>query len=72
MPLPQSNSVEGLSLVSFVSELAVCTVHMGYNLARGYPFSSYGDTATCGLQCAVIIALMFRHGYGGWDVERGA
>ncbi|KAK2080806.1 hypothetical protein QBZ16_000660 [Prototheca wickerhamii] len=44
------------------SELAVCTVHMGYNLARGYPFSSYGDTATCGLQCAVIIALMFRHG----------
>ncbi|KFM24854.1 Mannose-P-dolichol utilization defect 1 protein-like protein [Auxenochlorella protothecoides] len=58
----KSKSVEGLSTMAFVNETVVCIVNMAYNLRHGYPFSSYGDAATCGLQNTVILGLMFRHG----------
>ena len=34
----------GLSLTSFVSELAAYTITVAYNLQFGYPFSTFGDT----------------------------
>ena len=36
----RASSVEGLSLVGFVTELATQTVTFSYNSARGFPFRS--------------------------------
>lgn len=63
----KNNSVQGLSLTSFSSELLCYIITVAYNLANGYAFSTFGDTAICALQNVVIVALIFRLG----SVRRG-
>ncbi|KAL4420223.1 hypothetical protein ABPG77_011047 [Micractinium sp. CCAP 211/92] len=63
----KNNSVKGLSLTSFSSELLCYIITVAYNLANGYAFSTFGDTAICAVQNVIIVALIFRLG----SVRRG-
>ncbi|PSC70826.1 Mannose-P-dolichol utilization defect 1 [Micractinium conductrix] len=58
----RNNSVRGLSLTSFSSELFCYMVSVSYNIANGYAFSTFGDTAICALQNVAIIGFIFKMG----------
>ena len=47
----RASSVEGLSLVGFVTELATQTVTFSYNSARGFPFRSVIKPLDCRQSC---------------------
>lgn len=54
-------SVDGLSLTSFVSEVAAYTISVAYNLRFQYAFSTWGDTLMTMGQHLVIIGLIFHY-----------
>nr|CAH7757443.1 unnamed protein product [Callosobruchus chinensis] len=54
----RNKSGEGISLPGVTLELTAITIHMSYNFAKGYPFSSYGDTTFLAVQTVLIAALV--------------
>ncbi|XP_027045389.1 mannose-P-dolichol utilization defect 1 protein-like [Pocillopora damicornis] len=64
----RASSVEGLSLVGFVTELATQTVTFSYNSARGFPFRSVSQITenfrnghTGQLSFIMVLLLLFTH-----------
>lgn len=53
----RASSVEGLSLVGFVTELATQTVTFSYNSARGFPFSTWGESSFKACQTCFLVFL---------------
>lgn len=62
MRIWKKQSVQGISLLSNLTEMAAYTVIVGYNLSHRYPFSTFGDTAMCLLQDVVLLGLFVKFG----------
>jgi len=54
-------SVDGLSLTSFLSELAAYTITVAYNVRFQYAFSTWGDTLLNSIQHTAILGLIFHY-----------
>lgn len=55
----RASSVEGLSLMGFVTELATQTGTYSYNSARGFPFSTWGESLFKACQTCFLVVLYF-------------
>ncbi|WPT15237.1 Mannose-P-dolichol utilization defect 1 protein-like protein [Picochlorum sp. SENEW3] len=55
----RNKSVEGLSAVSFGSELMAFMITIAYNVRFMYPLSTWGETLTNGIQHAVLVGMIF-------------
>jgi hypothetical protein len=54
-------SADGVSLAATWAELVAYSITVAYNLERGYPFSTWGDTLSCWLQDVVLVLLITRY-----------
>jgi len=52
-------SVEGLSILSFITELMIQTAVFSYSSARGFPFSSWGESVIKATQTSFLVVLCF-------------
>ena len=57
--ITKSKSVEGISLLSFSSELAAFLITIAYNVHFAYPLSTWGETLTNAVQHAILVGLIF-------------
>jgi len=55
----RNKSVEGLSAVSFGSELMAFMITIAYNVRFMYPLSTWGETLTNGIQHAILVGMIF-------------
>jgi len=55
----QASSVEGLSLLSFITELITMTGTFSYSSARGFPFSTWGESLFKACQTCFLVVLFF-------------
>lgn len=54
-----SASVEGLSEMSFYTEVPLVTTHVVYNYLQANPFRSYGETCIILVQNLILVALLW-------------
>lgn len=59
MRITKNKSVEGISLLSFASELSAFLITIAYNVQFCYPLSTWGETLTNAVQHAVLVGLIF-------------
>ena len=59
MRITKNKSVAGISLLSFVSELAAFLITIAYNVHFSYPLSTWGETLTNAAQHAILVGLIF-------------
>ena len=65
-----AKSVDGLSAVSFYTELLSFGLMAAYSYHNGQPISTYGECVTIFLQCVVQVALLWMYGnYSGAHVR---
>ncbi|XP_020614752.1 mannose-P-dolichol utilization defect 1 protein-like isoform X2 [Orbicella faveolata] len=55
----RASSVEGLSLLSFITELTTMTGTFSYSSARGFPFSTWGESLFKAIQTCFLVMLFF-------------
>ncbi|XP_068686582.1 mannose-P-dolichol utilization defect 1 protein-like [Montipora foliosa] len=55
----QASSVEGLSLLSFLLELTALTATASYSAAKGFPFSSWGESLFMSVQTTFLVVVYF-------------
>lgn len=55
----KASSVQGLSILSFVTELITQTATFSYSAARGFPFSAWGESVIKASQTSLIVVLCF-------------
>lgn len=53
----QASSVEGLSLLSFLLELIALTGTASYSLAKGFPFSAWGESLFMSVQTTLLVVM---------------
>ncbi|KAL9965797.1 hypothetical protein ACROYT_G029651 [Oculina patagonica] len=53
----RASSVEGLSLLSFITELMTQTATFSYSSARGFPFSTWGESLFKASQTTLLVIL---------------
>ncbi|KXJ09278.1 Mannose-P-dolichol utilization defect 1 protein [Exaiptasia diaphana] len=54
-----AGSVEGLSLMSFVTELVATTLTTAYSIQKSFPFSTWGESFFMSIQTSLLIVLYF-------------
>lgn len=64
LSIVKAQSAAGISLSMFVLELIGFSITLGYNVARGNPFSTWGENFFLLTQTAIIIALMLYYSKG--------
>lgn len=57
--IKKNASVEGISLLSFTSELVAFMITIAYNVRFMYPLSTWGETLTNAIQHAVLVGMIF-------------
>lgn len=57
--IKKNSSVEGISLLSFTSELIAFMITIAYNVRFMYPLSTWGETLTNALQHAILVGMIF-------------
>ncbi|XP_028400567.1 mannose-P-dolichol utilization defect 1 protein homolog [Dendronephthya gigantea] len=55
----KARSTEGLNILSFYAELLAYTLTLAYNLEKGFPFSTWGETSFMSIQTVIIIMLCY-------------
>lgn len=55
----QASSVEGLSLPSFLLELVALTATASYSVAKGFPFSAWGESLFMSVQTTFLVVMYF-------------
>jgi mannose-P-dolichol utilization defect protein 1 len=71
LKLINSQSAEGLSFLSYLLESSSYLISLSYNVRRGFPFSTYGETALILIQNIAIASLVLKYsgnslGIAGW------
>jgi mannose-P-dolichol utilization defect protein 1 len=61
LKLLNSQSAEGLSFLSYVLESGAYLISLSYNVRRGFPFSTYGETALILIQNIAIASLVLNY-----------
>lgn len=59
--IARNKSAAGLSISSFVSELAAYVITTAYNYRNGYPFSTWGDVLIVSVQHGLLILMTFNY-----------
>jgi len=59
--IARNKSAAGLSISSFVSELAAYVITTAYNYRNGYPFSTWGDVLIVSVQHGLLILMTFKY-----------
>ncbi|XP_046852413.1 mannose-P-dolichol utilization defect 1 protein homolog [Xenia sp. Carnegie-2017] len=54
-----AKSTRGLNVLSIYAELLAFTLNLSYNLAKGFPFSTWGETSFMSVQTVIIIILIY-------------
>ena len=57
--IKKNSSVEGISLLSFTSELVAFMITIAYNVRFMYPLSTWGETLTNAIQHAILVGMIF-------------
>ena len=57
--IKRNSSVEGISLLSFTSELVAFMITIAYNVRFMYPLSTWGETLTNAIQHAILVGMIF-------------
>ena len=65
LKLVSSRSASGLSFVSYAMETAAFLITLAYNIRKGFPFSTYGETALILLQDIAISVLILQYSNRG-------
>jgi mannose-P-dolichol utilization defect protein 1 len=71
LKLINSQSADGLSFLSYLLESSAYLISLSYNVRRGFPFSTYGETALILIQNIAIASLVLQYsgnslGIAGW------
>ncbi|KAK8214059.1 mannose-P-dolichol utilization defect 1 protein-like protein [Phyllosticta capitalensis] len=61
LKLINSQSAEGISFLSYLLETSSYLIGLAYNVRRGFPFSTYGETALIMVQNVAIAALVLHY-----------
>lgn len=61
LKLINSQSAEGISFLSYLLETSSYLISLAYNVRRGFPFSTYGETALIMVQNVAIAALVLHY-----------
>eukprot|EP01041_Mallomonas_annulata_P009570 gene9570-19884_t len=56
-----SSSAEGLSPMSFYTEVPLTITHVAYNYLQGNPFSSYGDSMMILFQNLILVGMLWAY-----------
>jgi mannose-P-dolichol utilization defect protein 1 len=57
--ITKNKSVQGISLLSFTSELGAFLITIAYNVHFSYPLSTWGETLTNAVQHAILVGMIF-------------
>ena len=69
LKLVSSRSAEGVSFLAYLLETAAYLISLAYNVRKGFPFSTYGETALILVQNVVIAVLVLV--FGGRSATAG-
>jgi mannose-P-dolichol utilization defect protein 1 len=61
LKLLNSQSADGLSFLSYLLESSSYLISLAYNVRRGFPFSTYGETALILVQNIAIASLVLKY-----------
>jgi mannose-P-dolichol utilization defect 1 len=61
LKLLKSQSAEGISFLSYLLETSAFLVSLAYNVRKGFPFSTYGETASMLCQNIIITILVLNY-----------
>lgn len=68
LKLLNSQSAEGLSFLAYLLESGAYLIGLAYNVRRGFPFSTYGETALILVQNIAIASLVLKYSGKGLAV----
>ncbi|MCJ1337012.1 hypothetical protein MMC09_002291 [Bachmanniomyces sp. S44760] len=66
--LIQSQSAAGISFLAYLAETLAYLIGLAYNIRRGFPFSTFGETAFILGQNLVVLGLVL--GFGGGEQDK--